>query len=92
MFTVKLSPNLVTPVVVKLLVVTSVNVTLAAVETLMPPASAVSSMLSPVVKFAVLSVLLRVLTLTPSICVTTVWRALSALLMLALVSALKSTT
>ena len=93
MFTVKLSPNLVSPVAYKLVVFTVLNVTLSAVATWMPPApSSVKVIFLPVTKLAVLSVLLMVLTSTPSICVTTVCKALSAFTKLSLVALLKSTT
>ena len=82
-------PKLVTPVVVKLVVFTSVKVTLSAVATSIPPETGLSLMFLPVTKLAVLSVLVMVLTVVPSIFVTTSCRAPS---ILSLVVWFKSTT
>ena len=81
-------PKLVTPVVFKLVVFTLVKATLSAVAISMPPAAGVSLMFLPVRKLAVLFDLVMVLTVVPSICVTTSCRAPS---ILSLVVWLKST-
>ena len=68
------------------------KVTSLAVAILIPPLpSSLNTMLSPVTKFAVLSVLFRVLTAVPSIWVTTSCNAVSALAKLSLLACDKST-
>ena len=72
-------------------VVTFLKVTSGVVATLIEPLSFVSAMLSPALKLAILLSLSSVLTVAPSIWVTTSCRALSPAFSLALVASLRST-